>query len=233
MTLAYSVVHQDCVQILSDAAIYLPDGTLVDFKQKVFTSPSVPLAVISIGSSEMGDIISEAIIEVSAIGSFDVAILIIEEIIHRLEGHVPDGHDFSLILSGISESRGPCHFFATTKVNDKTPAYSLFQLSTPEFGNMVGTSAEELAAIGFTPAVAQALGPDFLRQYGVALAEVMRRKKTTNWMAPDRPALHIIGGFLQLTTITAEGCATETLTTWPEDQIGQKINPFGQVVEAA
>lgn len=234
MTLAYSVLHADCVQILSDAAHYLPDGTVVDIRSKVRTSRFVPLAVTSVGSSNLGDAVCGSIIELSEVGNFDLTILMAEELVSRLAGNTPPGHDLMVIISGISENRGPCHFIASTiSPNADIPAFALVHPGTRDWGNGVSDIDVELAAVGATPAVAQALGPDFLRQYGATLAGMMRRKKMTNWMVPGNVPLHGIGGFLELTTISASGCTVETIHAWPEDRIGQKIRPAQQLAEAA
>ncbi|MFB9952184.1 hypothetical protein ACFFP0_25350 [Rhizobium puerariae] len=233
MTLAYSLVHSDCVQILSDAAHYLPDGTLVDIQQKVHTSPFIPLAVISVGSSAVGKAVCEGIVELSEIGSFDMTISLAAQVVERLKGHVPTGHDFMLIISGISENRGPSHFVAFTKPPYDAPAYTLFHPGTPDIGSGAIINPDDIAAMGVTPQMAQAAGRDFLRLYGAVFAEHMRRKKMQNWMAPEKPPLHGIGGFLELTTVTTNGCETERLKTWTEDRIGQKINPVSMEVVAA
>lgn len=233
MTLVYSVAHDDCAQILSDGAHYLPDGTLVDISSKIFASPWIPLAAVSAGSTAAGNAVCEAIVEISAIGSFDLAITMAAEIVPRMNGMVPEGHDFMLIIAGISETRGPCQFMALTKSAFDMPAYTLLDAGK-EVGSGAHIDAAALKSIGITPEIAQASGSDFLRSHGGVFADWARHQKGKNWLIPDDwEPIYGIGGFLELTTITPDGCETERLMTWHEDQVGHKIQPLRQVAEAA
>ena len=53
MSAFYSLCYPDRVELLTDGAIYLEDGTLTDIREKVFRSETVPMAITGRGSTAM------------------------------------------------------------------------------------------------------------------------------------------------------------------------------------
>ncbi len=86
--------YSDRVEILSDGANYLPDGTVTGFREKVMTSPIVPLAVVGSGSVPVIDVLTDVIfVAAKAIKSVDdtLAILASSLSVIKAEGFACDG----------------------------------------------------------------------------------------------------------------------------------------------
>jgi hypothetical protein len=81
---------------------------------------------------------------------------------------------------------------------------------------------DELPALGLQlPLV---LDEDFLK-----LFRWQRTHKTTTPSDPTETPLYPIGGFVQRVDMTKDGMATRIIHRWPEDSIGERINPFREV----
>lgn len=234
MTLAYSSVQAGRVQILSDGAHYLADGTLTRIASKIHKSEVVPLVVVPIGNSEAGEKVADAIVDLTICRSFDMAIALASRVVAALAAvDVPKGADFGVIVAGISETRGPCHFVAFSRSPSAAiPSFRLVYPGTNEIGNIVALTSAEMLAVGLTPAKLKSAGPALLERFGLSLGELMRAKRQTNFWAPDLPPQHIVGGMLELTTISAVGIETQTLATWP-DVVGEKIQPTPAAMAAS
>lgn len=235
MTLALSSLGSATVTILSDAAIYDADGVVTALRSKIHCSPSIPLVVAPIGFAEGGDQVANAIIGLSGCGSFDTTILLAARVIASLAMlEIPEQGHFAIMIAGISESRGPCHFVAFTRSPepDVFPSFELCDPGTTEAGNGVQLDASDLEAVGMTEAAMRSASGSLIRTFALPLAEAMRAKKSTNFMAPSEAVKHIVGGWLELTTITNAGVKIDRITTWP-DVIGQKIVPSAAVARAA
>lgn len=234
MTLAYSLLHDDCIEILTDGAHYLPDGRVVEIASKVYRSPHVALVAVPIGLSEAGAIMARTIVDLSRCGSFDKTIKAAAKLISGLARlQIPEGGHFGILVAGISEAEGPRHLIAMTRTGG--PGIEPFRLTDPisrDFGNIVGLTPPELAGVGITPMAAAGAGNRFLERHGAALGGIMRRKKQANFMRPELAPLHIIGGMLEHTRITAAGSLTQTLVVW-DDEVGQQIDPVGRLEMAA
>lgn len=221
-----SLVHHDRVEVLSDAATYEKDGTIIELGQKVKVSPTVPMAVMPIGNSLAGTLLRDFIIMVTATQGFDGTIDFIATMFGKQKGReVPDGKHFGFIISGISETLGPCHYFIFSAPVQEFEQFDMVRWHGREFTNGAVITDSDIEALGITPDMVD--GTAFtLRDYGVNIAELMRRKKLQNDLDPGAPEVYGIGGFLQLTTITADGATTETIHEWPEDEIGRPVDPF-------
>lgn len=226
MTLAISLLHEDRIELLSDGAIYEPDGTITEIREKVKVSNRIPMAIQAVGHAPAGDILGTFFIGLTDHYSFDETINLIATMLEKQKGReIPEGKNFGFFISGISESLGPCHYFTWSLPVESYEQFDLIRWSGRELGNSSGITEEEIAAIGITEEVYESGAFDF-RTYGLPIAEAMRRTKATNFMEPDKPARYIVGGFLQLTTITASGTFTELLQIWPDDEVGKPIDPF-------
>lgn len=235
MTLAFSSLGQASVSILTDAAVYDRSGTLTDLRSKVHVSPHVPLTVTPIGFSDGGNQLARAIIRVTGCGSFDTTIALAGRVIASLSVlDIPEEAHFAVIISGVSETRGPCHYIGFTRSPepDVFPAFTLCDPGAAQIGNGVLLDSADLAATGITESAWCAAGDAALVQFAVPLAGAMRMKPSTNFMAPDQPPAYIVGGWLELTTITSTGVHQQRLVTWP-DEIGRAIDPTALPVKPA
>lgn len=225
MSLAYSILHEDRVQLITDGAAYTPDGIAMKFTKKVMTSPHVPMAISSIGHMKTGEMIAEELIGLSACGSFDITMMLVDKVVSGLSRlQFPQGADIGMIICGWSETEGPCHFMFATKGDGKhVVPFTLLRIYVPEFCNGIEVTADELAAIGVTPDMPR--GPDFVEQHVVDYVNIMRGKKGGDYTRPDAEPIHAIGGHLDLTTVTKDGATTKRIHVWSADRIGERIDP--------
>ncbi|MBY5614201.1 hypothetical protein [Rhizobium leguminosarum] len=208
----------DRVEILSDGANYLPDGTVVGFRVKVMTSPIVPLAVVGSGSVPVIDAITDmTFLAAKATGSVDDALAILAKSLATIkaEGFAGDS-PARLAIGAISGTRGPITLFFSTFEDD---AAAPFKLHDRPFGFGQGEypPAEEMAAAGWSHRAP-------LAEYGAFLFEYMRGRKRPDPAYPGSVPIYSIGGHLDLTIVRSDGYEHRRLLTWP-DVIGERINP--------
>ncbi|PTE08206.1 hypothetical protein C9427_21395 [Mesorhizobium helmanticense] len=209
------MTYNDSVELLSDGAVYLPDGTLIDIREKVWRSPGLPLAVTGRGSMAF-EAYAETILAMSE-DSVDAVIERTHTLLEQAKKGVVSSAPCEVLLAGLSETRGPfLAFFSTADVYPQFEPFILHDVG-PDFGGGNALTAEEIAAL---PSAEEGLG-----KCGVALFETMRGKPGLNPAAPHMPAIHGIGGHIDLTVINANGATTTRLHEWP-DVIGEKIDPF-------
>ena len=216
MSAFYCVAYGDRIELLTDGAIYADDGTLVGIHEKCFRSDYVPLAITGRGEWAVVSAFKNAIGTLSACGSFDRTIELVAEFLNqKAAAGVPAPCE--IVIAGISETDGPAiYYFATTDAYGLPgfEPWTLFDVG-PEFGGGSSLDESELAGIDASGGIAGC---------GVALFEAMRRKRGPNPTRPELPPIYGIGGRLDHTVVSADGCVTTRLHTWP-DRIGEKIEP--------
>ncbi|MDR9782280.1 hypothetical protein [Rhizobium redzepovicii] len=209
----------DRVEILSDGANYLPDGTVTGFREKVMTSPVVRLAVVGSGSVPVIDVLTDMIfVAAKATKSVDdtLAILASALSVIKAEGFAGDG-PARMAIGAISETRGPVTlFFSTFDDADEPAAFELHD-RPHGFGQGEYPPPEEMVAAGWGHSAP-------LADYGAFLFEYMRARKRPNPAYPEAEPIYSIGGHLDLTVLREDGCERRRLLTWP-DVIGQEIDP--------
>lgn len=217
MSAFYAVAYGDRIELLTDGAIYTDDGTLVGIHEKYFCSDYVPLAITGRGEWAVVEAFASAIVALSACGSFDRTIDLVAEFLNQKKtAGVPAPCE--IIVTGISETDGPTILYFSTTDAYNLPGFepwTLFDVGQ-EWGGGSSLGEAELAGIDASAGLADC---------GVALFEAMRRKPGVNPIRPDLPQLYGIGGHVDLTTITKDGCVTRRLRVWP-DIVGEKIAPL-------
>ena len=227
MSAFVSIVHKDSIELLTDAAIYTPDGTLTGIRSKVFTSMHLPMAITGRGTTLALEAMARGILQIgAALGSFDALVANLEELLfdqwRDAKAGLPE-HDIEMLIAGFSEESGPQQWFFVT--HDRQPGIEPFRLVEAPRNCVAGppVSAADV------PALSGTIGPGFLAKHGADLLEVMRRKRVSDLVFGTD--CYAIGGRAELTTITKAGATTRTMRTWP-DKVGSPINPFaaGNVV---
>lgn len=226
MSAFLAVAYPDRIELLTDGAVYEPDGTLTEIRRKVWTGDASPIAVTGRGHMLAVEMMAGALIELVGIFGFDEALRLADEAARRRRTDDFPDH-FEVLVAGISETAGPRLHYLTTNGYAGAEPFTMHDVG-PDLLGGADLTGEERAAIGFTPD-AVAIG---LSQVGIPLFEAMRAKTGRNPVRPDLPEHHGIGGQLDWTVITAEGAATLTIHTWP-DVIGEKIQPAAAEVMAA
>lgn len=216
MSAFYSLCYPDRVELLTDGAFYLEDGTLTKIMRKVWCSDNIPLAVTGRGSGAV-EAFAIAIKLLSQCGSFDETLARTSEMLERRKPKgVPD--DCEIVIAGISETSGPSiWYFATADAYgiEGFEPWTLYYVGM-EWGGGSQLTAEEIAGMDVRGGLAEC---------GVAIFEAMRRKPGPNPLRPDLPEIYGIGGHVDLTVIDGAGATTRRLHTWLEDEVGRKIDP--------
>ncbi|TGP50314.1 hypothetical protein EN873_24385 [bacterium M00.F.Ca.ET.230.01.1.1] len=213
MSAFYAMAYADRVELLTDAAIYLPNGLAVDFREKVWRSPSLPLAITGRGSLAF-EAFAETILDTPA-DTVDLLVASAQAWLDRFKAVYP-ADACELLLAGISESRGPrLWFFTTASIYLEFEPFVLYDVGS-EFGGGNALTPEESASL---PSAERGLA-----ELAVPLFEAMRRKPGLNPTVPHMPGVYGIGGHLDHTVVTTSGCTSTRLHTWP-DVVGTKIDP--------
>ncbi|WP_139788976.1 hypothetical protein [Manganibacter manganicus] len=221
------MAHDDKIELLTDGAVYEDDGTLTAIRRKVWYSDKIPMAITGRGAAKAVELVAYAFLLTDMIGSVDNTIDGITKALDKLADKAAATESepamIEMLVATISETRGPMLLYASN-----ANAYGLDWL---EPFKLYDVGREWGGGAPIDPA-----GLDLsagLRSCGVELFERMRRVSDINPARPDLPAIHGIGGHVDLTTVTASGITVERLRTWP-DIIGEKIDPFrGDLAEAA
>lgn len=202
------------VDLLTDAAQYRADSTLLGTACKVFTVPGFPVAVVTRGAVEMGErmcgIVADLIAETRSL----------DDAITRLAVELPRQRAdmgrsaIEVMIAGISEKRGPqINWFSTAPNADGSAS---FVMHTTRRGLCCGVefTREQQGML------LSAGGP---RSRGVAMMEALRAQKTTSPANPGGEPAYFVGGAIDFTVVDAVGVSTERVHTWP-DRVGERIN---------
>lgn len=228
MSMFYSLCMHDRIELLTDGAWYLDDGTLVDIATKVRRSTSKPLCATGRGST---DVVKKFTLLVTAIADFSPSVdLAVTEIASRL-GQVWERRDEAvqnhaeILISCISESLGPTNlYWCSGDFYGQLEPWVLHNVGH-EIGGGGIVSDEALSLAGITP---ERMAKEGFAPLCAEVFELARREKGSNPMKPGNPPLYGIGGFIEHTVVTAAGVTTTKIKEWP-DEIGKPIDPFSTV----
>jgi len=214
--------HVDRVEILSDGAQYTPDGVFLGSAEKVITSDVIPLAVV--GSGAVAEITALAAVimrAAEATGSVDDTLEILAGSLADTGKEATLDTGLRMAIGAISETRGPvCFMFSTFADPAGTTRPFELQRMTRCFAQGAAPTGIDLVAYG-PLSIDEGLEKD-----AVFLMESMRRQKMVNPASPDGEPRHSVGGHVDLTVVRADGYERRRLHEWPEDVVGQKIEPF-------
>jgi hypothetical protein len=235
MSLFYSVMMDDRVSMLTDGATFSPKGLLIDVASKVVTNQSPPYALTGRGNSAWIEVICKGVrIGSEACKTFEDVIVLFDSVLKQLRKKMdpwPNEAHFELLLAGWGKS-GPMQLFVSSfppQLPEGGPDQQPFTLYHAgwEIGGGPQVSHEELLATGVTMDEILAAGRDVLETFGAAFVELARNKKGATMSHPHLPEIHGVGGFVELTTVRADGVETKILKEW-DDEIGSPIDPFAR-----
>jgi hypothetical protein len=219
MSFYMATCFADRVEMLTDGAGYDGDGVLRRLERKVTLVPGHRVAITSRGHVGWGKKIAAGLTEAILRGGLDAAMLVFGAMLPGMARQMPPGQSSDVCVAGFSEADGPIVYYFRTA--DEPGFVEGWKLYSTRKTVVCGITHER--AVGHIHAPIAAAGT--LRDGGVRLMEIMRREKGINADGLTAAA-YIIGGFIDLTTISAAGVQTERIHTWPDDRIGEKINPF-------
>lgn len=237
MSAFVSKVYPDCIQILTDGAIYDDQGVIRLLAPKAWLSKKLPVAITNRSMHwEFASHASQTLIRVAdqcdTVNDFvEAARLIFRRMKDELGKHPEVNSTTEFLIACHSESLGFCNMYArTAKVSGSAlpldgnyEPFTLVRAADDILAAPHGTiqGRPELAAIG-REIMASSAG---MVRRGADLFELFRQEKAAVDVMPELGRLYAVGGRVDLITVTAKRAEMRTLRTWP-DKIGEAINPF-------
>ncbi|MEQ8450434.1 MAG: hypothetical protein RIB97_12190 [Nitratireductor sp.] len=106
MSAFYAVNYGDRIEILTDGAVYMEDGTLIGTREKVVRLASIPAAITARGALEPMDAVGLYLEMVGTItDSFDMTMVQLGSLIEKMKAQ--GAPPFEMVICGISEESGP------------------------------------------------------------------------------------------------------------------------------
>lgn len=223
MTALNVVIGTDSAHLISDGAAIDPaSGRLAHLIGKVTAHPHLAAAVGVRGSRMLASGINDAI--ASGASSYDE---LRSTIVPMLRQHLapiapiwekqfgPNIMNAEIVVVGWSESVGPHAFVVAThsaNADFGLPAWRVVELPGAYFSPSTESLATEFARIQM----------DFNDDTAAALVERQRSLKVT--IPGTRGDRHVVGGFVQVTTIRESGIESRIVKRW-DDHIGSIIKP--------
>lgn len=234
MSAFLAVKYEDRVEFLSDGAVYHDDGTVEYTRQKVWTSKRLPMAFVSVGGDLAMTGLGMALELMTLFKTFDEALLRFGEILEKLGSDERELAAVGGVIAGISETLGPVMYgFHTYRGEGENATFNglepfrLYDVGSEFFGGPVPVPrAFKESGLPCYWAC------DGLAEFGADYFELLRRTKMEHVTHPDKPMLYAVGGHVDHTVVSADGCTVTRIKEWPQDVPGQEIEPFG-LAEAA
>lgn len=216
MSLFVSFPFEDRIELLTDGATYLPNGRLVMTNKKVKTHKTVPMAVSGRGKTlEIYRLIDGVLSYADETGSFLDTMQLVEREFDewRASGKGPSIDDFQLFIAGYIEGYGLAQFQICSLPDypyKGMEAWRVNQITGPLYA---GPDVDQSVTAAILTEERLKRGA---RDFGPELCQHIRSRKDHHPADPQKRKMHIVGGHIDLTTITANGAVTERLLTWPE-----------------
>lgn len=211
------LIQSDRVHLMTDGAIYQPDGTLTAIGPKVRVMPHLNCAVAMRGAY-LG--LAPIMEEISnAASSFDLLKENMPELLRacaagyaHLLTQCAAGPEFEIVVVGISESVGPAAYLIPShdRYGEPWRAMDLAGFVVLPCDKAILASVQAIVAGRIADRLDTAVD-------GLAIMEAQRAKP-----ALDSGDTCWVGGFAQLTTVTADSVTSRIIHRWP-DEIGALI----------
>lgn len=213
MSMFIGFPYEDHIEILTDGAVYLPNGYLVFTERKVHCSPDVPAAITGRGNRFAVERMTEACMSYFRDYGFRGGMEAIEVEFDQWRSSGYRGLPFQLYIAGFDEERGPVQFTVSSHPNVMYEGTEAMRINTI-FGVAYGAPPLDQGE------VANFLNEERLAKgcadFGVELCQYLRGRTDFVIDDPEKRQIHIVGGHIDLTTVKAVGASTRRLLTWPD-----------------
>jgi hypothetical protein len=219
MSVYAAFCYPDRIEMLTDGALYTPDGVFRGHTHKVRKTTDVPAVITTRGYHSFGreceTVIDRAFDKTK---SFDGGVSLIKEILPRLRRYENHPLGVEMCIAGISESNGPMACFWCTEDDwadgAKLQAFTLYETKRGVVGGSIISARHHDSILEQVPT--------FAGEHGIRFVNGLRSDRA---QTPHGSMEYFIGGHLDHTTVTRDGVETKTIHTW-NDRIGEKINPL-------
>lgn len=223
MSAFVAVAYPHRVELVSDGATVTPSGTVAMIRSKTWKSASLPIAFA--GRGNVGALMHVGIYlaRASEGGTVDATLeqfaADLAEGLPKLKGALIDG-----VVCAMSETSGPHVLYFTT--SSTIEGFAPFQLhDMPAMAGGSDPTPEALAEFGFPDRLLR----EPLEECGADVIEVMRKFRMAHTNQGGHE-VYGIGGFAELTVVSADGLQSKVLRTWA-DKPGNLIDPHAGWVE--
>lgn len=213
MSMFVAFPYEDRIEVLTDGAVYLPDGLLMFTEKKIHTSPDVPAAITGRGNRHTVEKMTEAALSYFKDYGFAGGMRCLEQEFNQWRVAGYDGFPFQLWIGGYWEGQGLRQFTVSSHDNAMYAGTKAMQLNT-----LVGVAyaappldQEEVSRFLTEERVAKGCG-----EFGVEFSEYLRNRTDFVIDDPEKRQIHMVGGHIDWTTITSRGASTRRLLTWPD-----------------
>jgi hypothetical protein len=233
---AINVIRQsDAVHIVSDGAFCDATGIVCEIGPNAFALPHLPAALAIRGSTHLMPFLVHRLSRECR--SFDDMLRKIAPAALEVHASFPMAFgtlgygtiepDFDIVAIGWSKSRGvPASYLVCS--HDRAVARGLtaeaWQLvELPEVLIAPPIAEKQISAVGWSvPYSAESFRPEV---DGVALLKAQRTsRRELDPTSGMRGQVYVVGGFIQLTSVSSHGVSSDVLHWWP-DEVGRRIEP--------
>jgi hypothetical protein len=227
MTAINAVARDNAAYLLTDAALYDPNGIIQGFMSKVVTFPHLHLAMAVTGSVK-ATLELVAVLSKSAT-SFDTAIEGAPDLFRDLcqagyfEMETEKASQVRLILVGWSGAgRGEAYALSTMD----EPNHPAFTLSKGVIFTSPSPAHDDLRRAGIMTEEG-GIHCRFADDVPELLGRMVDLQREMAWPVPGNPdqIKHIVGGHATLTAIDKNGISQRVVRRWTADRIGEPIEP--------
>lgn len=213
MSVIFALAYADRVEMITDGATIDREGIMVEIRRKVWTAGRLPLAITGRGNIRSVASYAHCLRWFAwtsrdvdaALAKFRRALTIGRRMAHHMDF-------FELVVVGVSPTRGPLILACQSRPAGGVEAMTLTDMDGFAYaGPPVIFPRPELLAAGLAP-----FGPGFIED----------ARNTPGFAENDESSAPVfsIGGFLDLTCVSAAGATVSRLRNWP-DRVGQPIRP--------
>jgi hypothetical protein len=222
------------ILVLSDGASYLPDGQLIGTASKVYPVPSWPGIVAGRGPTLAPALLGQHL--ALAFPTWDLMVQFAADALPSMVeacAVMMQSGTIELVLAGWSQERNRPETYLIRCDDELPPGSTQADVDALIASGGIYPGAFELCELPavvcgpmIRPEARQATGYSGIADHGSSTAALadMRLALETQRHDPSL-AFCCVGGFALLTTITPDRVNQEIVHRWPEDQIGQLIEP--------
>lgn len=205
----------DRIMIATDGASYDDRGVITDIESKLRTLREWPAVISGRGNSFGIDTAARELARRAT--SFDELVNIAARELPLIVEQFRLDRPFELVMAGFFNSRPNAFFIRTEGGNDSAGLlpYVAFPMSPTLFGPW--PSDELIVASKFVEPNPDDTSDSVARNLH-KLLELQRR-------TPAEDGFSRVGGFAELTIITAAGIERQVIHRWTEDRVGQRMSP--------
>ncbi|NUU44548.1 hypothetical protein [Tardiphaga robiniae] len=216
------ILQSNSVHLLTDALAYHPDGEIMMIGPKAVPMPHLDCAVAMRGPAGMRPIFAELIGNGAA--SFDELRSVIVELLqagaHNYAPVFEDcraSADFEVLVAGISESTGPCSYMVASHDRYGCAWRVVTLAGVTCLPNELGLHEKIVASLPLD-GDADAINPAV---HGLRILQLQRAHLIANKGIDGE--FCAVGGFAQLTTVTAGSVSSRVIHRWA-DRVGGKAS---------